>query len=99
MNALHQVLSCFSCRICDTVAIALVVFINPLQKGKSRQMGIFQSPPPLKDGETCTLSDEGHLKPSLTQPRTVTVSGISLRLFILHTFSRSWLKSVHFVVE
>ena len=35
----------------------------------------------------------------LTQPRTVTVSGISLRLFILHTFSRSWLKSVHFVVE
>ena len=65
MNAPHQVLSCFSCRICDTVAIALVGFINPLQKGKSRQMGIFQSPPPLKDGETCTLSDEGHLKPSL----------------------------------
>ena len=67
MNAPHQVLSCFSCRICDTVAIALVGFFNPLQKGKSRQMGIFQSPPPLKDGETCTLSDEGNLKPSLNK--------------------------------
>ena len=73
MNAPHQVLSCFSCRICDTVAIALVGFINPLQKGKSWQMGIFQSPPPLKDGETCTLSDEGHLKPSLNMSTIIDI--------------------------
>ena len=29
-------------------------------------MGILNPLPPLKAGETCTLSDEGHLKPSLT---------------------------------
>ena len=28
-------------------------------------MGILNPLPPLKAGETCTLSDEGHLKPSL----------------------------------
>jgi len=30
-------------------------------------MGILNPLPPLKAGETCTLSDEGHLKPSLTE--------------------------------